>query len=322
MRGGDVADAGDPLCDAQLAGTRGHVTAILAAHVRDAGADPRLRRPARPASSPVPCPPYRASPSAHQSPIAPPLPRPLFRSLLYPIAGSRAEYDRKGERKGRYLLFRWVCAPTAHRRTPRLRGIRVPQGLVFDSQWFIPARAGKTRSRSRSMKNRRAHPRAGGENLWEDRIRALKHGSSPRGRGKRPVLAQLNRVVRLIPARAGKTSLGTTTAPDAAAHPRAGGENDPSSLSSTGLFGSSPRGRGKRHRLPDPHEGAGLIPARAGKTPCRARAHSCVSAHPRLGGENIDSWELPERHVGSSPRRRGKLVRSAGTSRADRLIPA
>lgn len=33
---GDVADAGGPICDAQLAGAQGHVTAILAAHVRDA----------------------------------------------------------------------------------------------------------------------------------------------------------------------------------------------------------------------------------------------------------------------------------------------
>lgn len=51
---GDVAEAGGPLCDAQLAGTRGHVTAILAAHMHDAGADPRLRRSARPAWSPSP----------------------------------------------------------------------------------------------------------------------------------------------------------------------------------------------------------------------------------------------------------------------------
>lgn len=43
----DVADAGGPLCNAQLSGTRGHVTAILAAHVRDAGADLCLRRPRR-----------------------------------------------------------------------------------------------------------------------------------------------------------------------------------------------------------------------------------------------------------------------------------
>ena len=45
---GDVADAGGPLCDAQLAGTRGHVTAILAAHMHDAGAEPRLRCPRAP----------------------------------------------------------------------------------------------------------------------------------------------------------------------------------------------------------------------------------------------------------------------------------
>ena len=51
---GDAADAGGPLSDAQLAGTRGHVTATLTAHMHDAGADPRLRRPARPASSPSP----------------------------------------------------------------------------------------------------------------------------------------------------------------------------------------------------------------------------------------------------------------------------
>ena len=65
-----------------------------------------------------------------------------------------------------------------------------------------------------------------------------------------------------------------------------------------------------------------LIPARAGKTPCRARAHSCVSAHPRVGGENIDSWELPERHVGSSPRGRGKHSRRLPRPYGGGLIPA
>lgn len=41
---GDVADAGAPVGDAQLAGARGDVLAILAAHVRDARADARLAR--------------------------------------------------------------------------------------------------------------------------------------------------------------------------------------------------------------------------------------------------------------------------------------
>ena len=40
---GDVADAGAPVGDAELAGARGDVLAILAAHVRDARANLHLR---------------------------------------------------------------------------------------------------------------------------------------------------------------------------------------------------------------------------------------------------------------------------------------
>ena len=42
---GDVADAGAPVGDAELARARGDCLAILAAHVRDTRANPRLRRP-------------------------------------------------------------------------------------------------------------------------------------------------------------------------------------------------------------------------------------------------------------------------------------
>lgn len=42
---GDVADAGTPVGDAELAGARSDGLAILAAHVRDARANLRLRRP-------------------------------------------------------------------------------------------------------------------------------------------------------------------------------------------------------------------------------------------------------------------------------------
>ena len=131
----------------------------------------------------------------------------------------------RGQRKGRYLLFRWVCTPTAHRRTPRLRGIRVPQGLVFDSQWFIPARAGKTERSTFSPSVEWAHPRAGGENYWPTGGHDHATGSSPRGRGKpRGQHTQPVRV-RLIPARAGKTVRSPSRSDTESAHPRAGGEN-------------------------------------------------------------------------------------------------
>ena len=44
---GDVADAGAPVGDAELAGARGDILAILAAHVRHAHTNPHLCRPAR-----------------------------------------------------------------------------------------------------------------------------------------------------------------------------------------------------------------------------------------------------------------------------------
>ena len=55
------------------------------------------------------------------------------------------------------------------------------------------------------MRQRRAHPRAGGEN--DDRGKAVvaDNGSSPRGRGKLTALTDTMLRRRLIPARAGKT---------------------------------------------------------------------------------------------------------------------
>ena len=70
-------------------------------------------------------------------------------------------------------------------------------------------------------------------------------GSSPRVRGKphKRVLAHF--VVRLIPARAGKTFLGINRRAQLSAHPRACGENVGHVVQSLGGVGSSPRVRGK-----------------------------------------------------------------------------
>lgn len=45
---GDARSADGPASNAELIGDRGPITAILTAHMRDAGADPRLRRPRAP----------------------------------------------------------------------------------------------------------------------------------------------------------------------------------------------------------------------------------------------------------------------------------
>ena len=51
-------------------------------------------------------------------------------------------------------------------------------------------------------------------------------------------------------------------------------------------MGSSPRGRGKPSPRRTQCTSFGLIPAWAGKTQWKTRIAECVSAHPRVGGEN------------------------------------
>ena len=77
-------------------------------------------------------------------------------------------------------------------------------------------------------------------------------------------------------------------------------------IMSTGEYGSSPRGRGKRTPgSPRPHLPR-LIPARAGKTDLPCSLPVFYTAHPRAGGENLGGGGFGVRVAGSSPRGRGK----------------
>ena len=187
---------------------------------------------------------------------------------------------------------------------------------------LIPARAGKTDCGVQFPGRAAAHPRAGGENRGLSRKRRRLHGSSPRGRGKLRRLAPSRALIRLIPARAGKTGTGGSRSVSPRAHPRAGGENACEASERRGQVGSSPRGRGKpTHALATGFKRR-LIPARAGKTiECRPEA-SDEEAHPRAGGENRDDERGERVCHGSSPRGRGKLRSRAAALRASRLIPA
>ena len=167
-----------------------------------------------------------------------------------------------------------------------------------------------------------AHPRAGGENCPARRCDRVRHGSSPRGRGKRRGLGRRGLAFRLIPARAGKTKGKAIVSFDAGAHPRAGGENC-RAWNLVGLaVGSSPRGRGKPAVFCDAHGRPGLIPARAGKTTSLHPTTCKPWAHPRAGGENRMSVAVTLSGLGSSPRGRGKRYCQRGNARRGRLIPA
>ena len=150
--------------------------------------------------------------------------------------------------------------------SPRGRGKRARRAHGHRRRRLIPARAGKTLPFLRSYRTRPAHPRAGGENNIEETTGALSAGSSPRGRGKLQVEANGADRLRLIPARAGKTTSPAPPASPDSAHPRAGGENKVEGLVGVADLGSSPRGRGKPLDARPHAVNEGLIPARAGKT--------------------------------------------------------
>ena len=170
--------------------------------------------------------------------------------------------------------------------SPRGRGKPGVEIGDHSAHRLIPARAGKTPSTPDQKFSTTAHPRAGGENcadMWE---MWAAWGSSPRGRGKRNDELRSVGALGLIPARAGKTRAASIVASRTWAHPRAGGENAYSKTAATIYNGSSPRGRGKLVDETNTLHTAGLIPARAGKTPSACPWPCLRAAHPRAGGEN------------------------------------
>ena len=88
------------------------------------------------------------------------------------------------------------------------------------------------------------------------------------------------------------------------------------------MIGSSPRVRGKRGGISPIVIVCGLIPACAGKTAELERCLANRSAHPRVCGEN--NLQEGSHHLvwGSSPRVRGKLIRTSCCCGRGGLIPA
>ena len=170
--------------------------------------------------------------------------------------------------------------------SPRGRGKLTSHQRSTERRGLIPARAGKTVGSGVGPWPTPAHPRAGGENGWKPRPDVVKRGSSPRGRGKRRFGGHRGGLVRLIPARAGKTALSPPMGWSSTAHPRAGGENLETASLAASCAGSSPRGRGKRLVVYGGRLWLGLIPARAGKTKIFFLPIKVTTAHPRAGGEN------------------------------------
>ena len=166
------------------------------------------------------------------------------------------------------------------------------------------------------------HPRSRGVYRSWPPPGACPAGSSPLARGL-PVVAGLRWVAgRIIPARAGFTSLYSGVSERAEDHPRSRGVYPALEAEPVIAVGSSPLARGLRARVHRGERVDRIIPARAGFTPFPRRIISLVGDHPRSRG--VYPWLSMGmvRRDGSSPLARG-LPGGEDRSHGDhRIIPA
>ena len=193
----------------------------------------------------------RSSPLARGKPCWP-LPRPTLAGLIPARAGKTVIRSRTGPQRRAHPRSR---GENGRRRgglyqqkgsSPLARGKQRREIEVRLGVRLIPARAGKTCTRTPCVRRQGTHPRSRGENLLVVLAFVVVVGSSPLARGKPQERARRARSVRLIPARAGKTRMSCVVIDSHRAHPRSRGENVSGARRGLGGVGSSPLARGKR----------------------------------------------------------------------------
>ena len=125
-------------------------------------------------------------------------------------------------------------------------------------------------------------------------------------RGKLPQNRRTPQRIRIIPAHAGQTRFAFSASLSYTDHPRACGANPATGILAFLGDGSSPRMRGKPISFSGFIVVLRIIPAHAGQTNLSQASARRSTDHPRACGANLFAHTDGERHVGSSPRMRGK----------------
>ena len=143
-------------------------------------------------------------------------------------------------------IFQRLLHISAWGSPPRVRG-KLCHRLGLDRSFRItPARAGKTYARFEAGWRSEDHPRACGENTVRATSRHVRPGSPPRVRGKPEANINRGLMLRITPARAGKTMKYGVFVLVNEDHPRACGENPAMMSWFSRCRGSPPRVRGKQ----------------------------------------------------------------------------
>jgi len=226
--------------------------------------------------------------------------------------------------------------------SPLARGPPLLVAFRLRLDGIIPARAGSTGHRIRPDVPCQDHPRSRGVHATLADLRERMAGSSPLARGPLSVTVIKGQNTRIIPARAGSTTLGQRIAHAGEDHPRSRGVHCRPSPASWSRGGSSPLARGPPARARRERRFHRIIPARAGSTslcPIRRRGtgdhprsrgvHSrshLVSIpsqdHPRSRGVHPAGYVSGDQTLGSSPLARGPLTNAESARKKAGIIPA
>ena len=125
-------------------------------------------------------------------------------------------------------------------------------------------------------------------------------------RGKGYAHVARDKLLRITPAHAGKSSVPRVAVGFKRDHPRPCGEKASQALRFERYGGSPPPMRGKVRSLLFPAPGAGITPAHAGKSKIKKLAVQNKRDHPRPCGEKWDDTTIVVGEPGSPPSMRGK----------------
>ena len=196
-----------------------------------------------------------------------------------------------GGNPGKAASIAYVAGPS-----PRVRGKPLRDSTILLDLGSIPACAGETAMDPSILRMNQVHPRVCGGNIEPPVARPWPAGPSPRVRGKRDPLAEVDDKKRSIPACAGETSTSAYATSEKTVHPRVCGGNFGAPRRRSPAPGPSPRVRGKRAAVLIEVEDIGSIPACAGETRRMTPGSVCSAVHPRVCGGN--------------PKQKAKIVRT------------
>ena len=187
---------------------------------------------------------------------------------------------------------------------------------------ITPARAGKTRSRRRSLPGHRDHPRSCGKDRKVCTGSPYFLGSPPLVRERRHHIVDAAPSQGITPARAGKTRLRTTLSSWPWDHPRSCGKDPMRVFRILYASGSPPLVRERLESNMAVIKQLGITPARAGKTKLGTAQSADRRDHPRSCGKDLDYFVIFASNLGSPPLVRERLLYPANQKSFVGITPA